>query len=90
MSKPMDFWETHECHSLKDIQDCAAKNILSCRHRPLLKVKLENVVLDELHLMLRVTGYYDLINLPILQYGWMDGWMGWDGMGWDGMGWMDG
>ena len=22
--------------------------------------------------------------------GWMDGWMGWDGMGWDGMGWVDG
>ncbi len=64
----MDFWETHECRSLKDIQDCAAKNIFSCRHRPLLEVKLENVVLDELHLMLRVTGYYDLINLPILQY----------------------
>ena len=19
--------------------------------------------------------------------GWMDGWIGWDGMGWDGMGW---
>jgi len=20
-------------------------------------------------------------------YGWMDGWMGWDGMGWQGMEW---
>jgi hypothetical protein len=56
MSKPMDFWETHDCRSLKDIQDCALKNQFSCQHKPLLEVKLENVVLDELHLMLRITG----------------------------------
>ena len=53
MSKPMDFWETNECRSLKDIQDCAKKRMFSCQHKPL----LENVVLDELHLMLRITGY---------------------------------
>ncbi|XP_028405265.1 uncharacterized protein LOC114527775 [Dendronephthya gigantea] len=55
MSKPMDFWENHDCRSLKDIQDCAVKNRFSCQHKPLLEVKLENVVLDELHLMLRIT-----------------------------------
>ena len=63
MSKPMDFWETHDCHSLKDIQDCALKNKFSCRHKPLLVVKLQNVVLDELHLMLRITGDLSLFNI---------------------------
>ncbi|CAB4007697.1 Hypothetical predicted protein [Paramuricea clavata] len=56
MSKTMAYWETHDCHSLKDIKDCALKNKFSCQHQPLLEVKLENVVLDELHLMLRITG----------------------------------
>ncbi len=56
MSKQMDFWETHDCRTLKDIQDCALKNTFSCQHKLLLDVKLENVVLDELHLMLRITG----------------------------------
>ncbi len=58
MSKPMDFWEIHNCHTLRDIEDCALKKKFSCLHKPLLNVKLENVVLDELHLMLRITGNY--------------------------------
>ena len=65
MSKPMNFWETRECRSLKEIKDCAAKKPFSCQHQPLLEVKIENVVLDELLLMLRITGYY-LINIHIV------------------------
>ena len=53
MSKTMAYWETHDCRSLKDIKDCALNH---CQHQPLLEVKHENVVLDELHLMLRITG----------------------------------
>ena len=52
----MAYWETHDCRSLKDIKDCALKNQFSWQHQPLLEVKLENVILDELHLMLRITG----------------------------------
>ena len=63
MSKPMVFWETHEHRSLKDIQDCAVENKFLCQHKPLLEVELENVVLDELHLMLRITGYYVLTKI---------------------------
>ena len=55
MSKPMGFWETNHSR-LKHIQECALHNKFSCQHKLLLNVKLENVVLDELHLMLRVTG----------------------------------
>ena len=32
------------------------KNSFSCEHKPLLNVPLCNIVLDELHLMFRVTG----------------------------------
>ena len=51
MSKPMDFWEMRECCLLKDIRDGATKKTFSCQHKPLLEIKIENVVLDELHLM---------------------------------------
>ena len=60
MSKAMDFWETHNCRSLKDIQNGAMKNQFSCQHKPLLEVELKNVVVDELHLMLRITGDYQI------------------------------
>ena len=42
--------------TLQTIKDCAWKQSLSCAYQPLLNIPLENVVLDELHLMLRVTG----------------------------------
>ena len=56
MSKGMDYWVENEFRSLQDIRECAMKNQFSCQHKPLLHIKLENVVLDELHLMLRITG----------------------------------
>ena len=59
MSKPLDFWETHDCRSLEDIQDYAM---------PLLEVELKNVVVDELHLMLRITGNHYNIYIYIYIY----------------------
>jgi ATP:corrinoid adenosyltransferase len=56
MSKAMDYWETHDHRTIEDIKSCALKSVFSCQHQPLLDIKLENVVLDELHLMLRITG----------------------------------
>lgn len=57
MSKEHDFyWGENIARTLKDIHECVKKNIFSCQYKPLLDVKLENVVLDELHLMLRITG----------------------------------
>ena len=58
MSKPKDYYWENVVRSLTDIRNCAAKNIYSCEHQPLLNIPLENVVLDELHLMLRITGWY--------------------------------
>jgi hypothetical protein len=45
MSKPMDFWEIHNCRTLVDIEDCAINKKYSCQQKPLLNFKLENVVL---------------------------------------------
>lgn len=58
MSKPMDFYITDKemIRTLEDIKKCALKNSYSCEHVPLVNIPLENIVLDELHLMLRVTG----------------------------------
>ena len=57
MLKEHDFyWGENIARTLKDIHECVNKKIFSCQHKPLLDVKLENVVLDELHLMLRITG----------------------------------
>lgn len=57
MSKPREFYhEVGNKRTLQDIKSCAAKKQLSCEHAPLLDIPLDNVVLDELHLMLRVTG----------------------------------
>ncbi|XP_020911538.2 uncharacterized protein LOC110249299 [Exaiptasia diaphana] len=57
MSKPMDFYITDKemIRTLEDIKKCALKNSYSCEHVPLVNIPLENIVLDELHLMLRVT-----------------------------------
>ena len=56
MSKPMDFYWGDMARSLDNIRECANSNKLSCAHQPLIDISLQNVVLDELHLMLRVTG----------------------------------
>ena len=56
MSKELTFWENEHGRSNTDIQECALKGTFSCQHLPLLDIKLENIVLDELHLMLCITG----------------------------------
>ena len=57
MSKPQNyFWEEPLRRTLDSINKHAKKQQYSCVHQPLVNIKLENVVLDELHLMLRVTG----------------------------------
>jgi hypothetical protein len=56
MSRHLDYWETQHGQSIEDIKECALKGQFSCQFQPLLDIKLENVVIDELHLMLRITG----------------------------------
>ena len=66
MSKPKDFyWDDSRKRTLEDIKSSAQKQQFSCQHPPLLNIPLENVVLDELHLMLRVTGKQKLILCQI-------------------------
>ena len=62
MTKAKDFYWGEKSRSIDDVKECAMKSTFSCQHKPLLGIPLCNVVLDELHLMLRVTG-----NSPFLQ-----------------------
>lgn len=66
MSKSQDYY----CHppmsrTLEEIKKCAWKQNLSCVHQPLVDIPLENIILDELHLMLRVTGNYSMLSLLV-------------------------
>jgi hypothetical protein len=57
MSKPENYYsEKPIARTLEEIRKCALKQSCSCVHQPLLNVPLDNIVLDELHLMLRITG----------------------------------
>ena len=57
MSKPHNYyWEIPLVRSLEDILNCVRNQTYSCVHRPLLNIEVPNIVPDELHLMLRVTG----------------------------------
>jgi len=57
MSKPQDFyWEQHISRKIRNFAEWARQKKYSCAHPPLLNIHLENVVADELHLMLRITG----------------------------------
>jgi len=59
MTKPQNnYWEDHIARKLDGIIEDAKKKRHSCEHQPLLNIPLENVILDELHLMLRITGIY--------------------------------
>ncbi|KXJ10506.1 hypothetical protein AC249_AIPGENE18777 [Exaiptasia diaphana] len=56
MSKPIDFYTTGEIvRTIQDIKEYALKKEYSCEHLLLLNISIENIVIDELHLMLRVT-----------------------------------
>ena len=57
MTKPENYyWEIPLVRSMQDIMECVRKQTYSCVHLPLLNIGLRNIVPDELHLMLRVTG----------------------------------
>jgi hypothetical protein len=59
MTKPEDFYRLDDIRrTLADIRRCCLKLQFSCERPPLLNIPLENVVLDELHLMLRITGMF--------------------------------
>ncbi|CAB3978408.1 Hypothetical predicted protein [Paramuricea clavata] len=55
VSKHQNFYWENLTRTTKDIIECSMKNIFSCAFKPLVNIPLCNVVLDELHLMLRVT-----------------------------------
>ncbi|XP_074623587.1 uncharacterized protein LOC141881679 isoform X1 [Acropora palmata] len=56
MTKPQNYyWRDHVLRKICDIREDAKHNKHSCEHQPLLNISHENVVLDELHLMLRIT-----------------------------------
>lgn len=56
MTKELAYWVEEQGRTLEDLKTCSLKNQYGCEHLPLLQIPLTNVVLDELHLMLRVTG----------------------------------
>lgn len=69
MSKPMNYyWEIPLVRSLEDIISCVRKQAYSCVHPPLLNIDVKNIVLDELHLMLRVTGKDTFSRSVFYQY----------------------
>ena len=59
MSKQDDYYDCHpQCRTLEDLKEWCkkkGKNNFCCVHSPLLDIPLEYVVLDKLHLLLRVT-----------------------------------
>ena len=58
MSKTEDYYcQADFARTLAGIKQCAKKQEKSCVHQPLLNIPLQNIILDELHLMLRVTGW---------------------------------
>ena len=63
MSHPKDFYWRELARTLAKVKEDATTAKHSCQHQPLLNIPLENVVLDELHLMLRITRQKININL---------------------------
>ena len=59
MSKPDDYYDEHPMRrTLEEIKQFASKSKgenYCCVHRPLIDLPLDHIILDELHLMLRVT-----------------------------------
>ena len=57
MSKPKNYHcQMSMARTLAKIKSSAIEKKLSCVEQPLLDIQLENVVPDELHFMLRLTG----------------------------------
>ena len=63
MSKPENYYcQKPRARTLTEVKKCALEQKLSCVHQPLIDIQLENIILDELHLMLRITGEINDIN----------------------------
>lgn len=62
MSKPHNYyWSDDMKRTILEMKELSLKtgnDNFGCNHPPLLNVPLKNIVPDELHLMLRVTGIY--------------------------------
>lgn len=59
MSKPEEFyWSDGQARTLEEMKEMAHKtsNNFGCINPPLLNIPLENIRVDELHLLLRITG----------------------------------
>ena len=62
MSKSEKYYnEKPMARTLDEIRKCALDKKLSCVHQPLINIQLENIIIDELHLMLRITGKFLVI-----------------------------
>ncbi len=56
MSKDLDYYDTGELsRSIQDLKECHNKNKVCCFQPPLFSIDLDHVILDELHLMLRIS-----------------------------------
>ena len=59
MSKPEKYYhEKPMARTLDEIRKCALDQKMSCVHQPLIDIHLDNIIIDELHLMLRITGQF--------------------------------
>lgn len=59
MSKPQDhYWSQENARTLTQMKDVAgkSKSNYGCIKQPLLNIPVENIRVDELHLLLRITG----------------------------------
>ena len=66
MSKPENYYgQKPMARTLTEIKKCALEQKLSCVHQPLIEIQLENIILDELHLMLRITGEINILHCMI-------------------------
>lgn len=56
MTKDLDFYNTGDMRrTLQEIRDFHSSNKFRCIHPPLFDIELDHVVLDELHLMMRIS-----------------------------------
>lgn len=56
MTKDLDFYNTGDMRrTLQEIRDFHSSNKFCCIHPPLFDIELDHVVLDELHLMMRIS-----------------------------------
>ena len=58
MSKPESYYtdpEIESVRSIEEMQSWCLTNSFGCKHLPLINLPLENVIVEELHMILRIT-----------------------------------